>query len=113
MAANFAARSYFFAAVMGLCLNGRAWIRHKSGPLEEAMRECTTCLVEEEAPVTGHNSDSIDRVGEENGPNANLELKELNHEGRSKKHIYALEKVKQRHFILSLALLKVRILFTL
>lgn len=77
-ASLFAARSYFFASVSGLYLNAKEFFRHRNGPLKEATTQLNNCR---------SRTDYEER---------DLLLLEA-----------ALEKAKEKHASLTIALLKV------
>jgi len=90
-ASLFASRSYFFAAVSGLYLNTRELINHRNGALKEAYGKLTVCR----AQLKTINHQVVDVAYEKHEKEQELERLEKQ-----------LEKVKQKHASLCIALLK-------
>jgi hypothetical protein len=91
-ASLFASRSYFFAAASGLYLNTRELINHRNGALKEAYGKLTVCR----AQLKTINHQVVDVAYEKHEKEQELERLEKQ-----------LEKVKQKHASLCIALLKV------
>lgn len=94
----FATRSYFLAAVAGLYLNSREWIRHRNGPFRDLMDKVSNLkneICENESPGNENNNENT----------AYAEHQRLNELGKLET---TLEETKQKHFNICLALLKVR-----
>lgn len=91
-ASIFAARSYFFACVSGLYLNLREFMRHRNGPLREAIMNLNDCKLQ----IKAINNQGVDVAYEKHRKEQELERFESE-----------LERVKQKHASICVALLKV------
>mmetsp|Transcript_18593 Transcript_18593/g.26167 ORF Transcript_18593/g.26167 Transcript_18593/m.26167 type:complete len:591 (+) Transcript_18593:192-1964(+) len=93
-AAIFSTRAYFFAAVVGLCLNIKEWIEHRNGSLKVAFENM------EEAKCFSRNEYDSDKRRKHDALRRHKEVGGLDRTER------ILILVQEKHWELSLALLK-------
>mmetsp|Transcript_22674 Transcript_22674/g.33199 ORF Transcript_22674/g.33199 Transcript_22674/m.33199 type:complete len:346 (-) Transcript_22674:31-1068(-) len=99
-AAIFAARSYFFAAVSGLYLNSREFLRYRNGPLRKAMDDVTKFKMQDRKVRAGG------RQKEDVCTTTNLAYDEHEHQRELDRLEDELEMAKRKHASICIALLK-------
>jgi len=90
-ASIFAARSYFFASISGLYLNWRELLQHRNGPLKEAWCRLQEHRMNREELISAEDNEAY----EEHERRRDVDRLETE-----------LEKVKRKHGVLCIALLK-------
>lgn len=108
-----AARCYFVAALSGLLLNLKEFVKFRNGPLREALDDwnyvmsCRDSLTSDQRDKNMNGVENVD-TGSDNGDGEHLAFRKHEHEiklDRLKDH---LETVKQKYVAISISLLKVR-----
>ena len=107
-AALFATRSYFFAAVAGLYLNSREWFRHRNGPIKQLMEDISKLKMKQSKNKSNKYSSDDAKCGYSGDSNHNDSVAEELEKLETK-----LEQLKQKHFKVCLALLKVSCVLSL
>ena len=109
-AAIFAIRSYFLAAVAGLYLNSREWLRHRNGPMKQVLEDISKLKRKMKQNGISWDYPKCSINGHINGDTTTA-LKEHQHIQELEKLEAKLEQMKHKHFKVCLALLKVRYFF--